>query len=590
MEALNNLKHIKNNWAPYKSWEQQQKNEEACIDVLKKISPASEQELNYAKNYGSTLINAVNIMDQVSINKSENALVSIRAAFSSAALLSGVVGAALGSVFSYFSKSYKNVPKTAAFVGYSITTLLSICVIDFLNAHYEKMATRIARFQTRNKELKDVKNFIVYSDAQITQAKQKAQNMDDVDDITQDSSFKESFNPIKTFKKSIATVKDLKKDYADYKKWHKAFVEEEKNKTQNFKNMEATQEQLEAAQKDRDKILKVIKRLEISSNNYEINTDLGIRTISVIASMFTIAGGLTLGWALGRLSKNAAKYSKKTAFLDYMSKLSVPAGILSMIFLAGPLVKIAKESARIGRHKEKTELLKDASNFIAFSDSQKNSVKDTASQEPEKKSAINTVAEDFCDITKIKKDFEDYNKYKNSQLKEELKLRAALKDIPVTQKQMEDAEKLQKQVFRAFETIDDKSESFVDDTDAAVESISRTITGTICTAANLLTLKLFGNKISAFTSNKKMPGFMEGLKLTRNLKLKDLALIFIAPFFVTRLLILGISVVGSEIKKKACKIGVMTAANDLHDPKNFIVRENKKKEPTNRVFKDFIKV
>ena len=103
MEALNNLKHIKNNWAPYKSWEQQQKNEEARIDVLKKISPASEQELNYAKNYGSTLINAVNIMDQVSINKSENALVSIRAAFSSAALLSGVVGAALGSVFSYFS-------------------------------------------------------------------------------------------------------------------------------------------------------------------------------------------------------------------------------------------------------------------------------------------------------------------------------------------------------------------------------------------------------------------------------------------------------------------------------------------------------
>lgn len=111
-----------------------------------------------------------------------------------------------------------------------------------------------------------------------------------------------------------------------------------------------------------------------------------------------------------------------------------------------------------------------------------------------------------------------------------MKLRAALKDIPVTQKQMEDAEKLQKQVFRAFETIDDKSESFVDDTDAAVESISRTITGTICTAANLLTLKLFGNKISAFTSNKKMPGFMEGLKLTRNLKLKDLALILLHRF------------------------------------------------------------
>ncbi len=590
MEALNNLKYIKNNWFLYKNWEQQQNNEDARITVLKRTMPPSVQELDYAKNYGSTLINAVNIMDQISINKSENALVSIRAAFSSAVTLSGLLGAVVGSLFSHFSKSYKNIPKIAAFVGYSITTLLSVCVIDFLNAHYEKMATRIARFHTRNNELKDVRNFIVYDDSQIAQANSKIKDMKDVDDITQDSSFKESLNPIKTFKKSIDTVKELKKDYSDYKKWHKDFAEAEKNKNLEFQNLNVSQEELELAQKDRDKILKTIKRLEISSNNYELNAELGIRTISVIGSLLTIAGGLTLGWGLGRLSKKLSKYSQNTAFLEYLSKLSVPAGILSMFLLSGPLVKIAKESARIGRYKEKTQLLNDASNFIAYTDSDKSKIQNIPQQNPEQISALNTVLKDFSDIAKIKKDFDDYNKYKNVQLKDELKLRKALKDIPVTQKQIDDAIKLQKQLFRAFETIDDKSESFVDDTDAAVESISRTVIGIMCTVANLLTLKIFGKKISSFTNNNKMPGFIEGLKLTRNLKLKDLGLIFIAPFFVTRLLILGVSVLCAEIKKKACKIGVMKAVDDLHNPKNFIVFDNNKDVSKNSVFADFIKV
>ena len=125
--------------------------------------------------------------------------------------------------------------------------------------------------------------------------------------------------------------------------------------------------------------------------------------------------------------------------------------------------------------------------------------------------------------------------------------------MPVSQKQLDDAKKLQFQLFKAFEKIDDKSESFVDDMSAAVDSLTNMCNGTICTLADLLTLKLFKNKILQHTQNKEMPGFVQGFKMMKNLRKRDLTLIFLAPFFVTRIMSFSLFVTLTSINSSSSR-------------------------------------
>ena len=180
------------------------------------------------------------------------------------------------------------------------------------------------------------------------------------------------------------------------------------------------------------------------------------------------------------------------------------------------------------------------------------------------------VLKDFKDIFNLKQEF------KKNRLEEELKLQKALKEVEISPQQLEDAKIFQKQVFTAFEKIDDKAESFVDDTNAALNSTKQIVAGVVCTAANIVTLCLFGKKLSKYTKNKEIPGFFEGLKLSKNLTMKELTGIFIAPFVATRLFLLAMDAISTEIKKKACKIGIMSAMKDLDDPRNFVVKSAQK--------------
>ena len=87
-----------------------------------------------------------------------------------------------------------------------------------------------------------------------------------------------------------------------------------------------------------------------------------------------------------------------------------------------------------------------------------------------------------------------------------------------------------------------------------------------------------------------MPGFVEGFKMMKNLRKRDLTLIFLAPFFVTRILVTLVTAIGVEVKKKACKIGIFAALKDLENPKNFLYDENQKMVEKIDTFRDFIKV
>ena len=153
--------------------------------------------------------------------------------------------------------------------------------------------------QTRKKEYVTV--YFLGTDAQSNNLFKTAQR-EVPEDITEDNTFKESFNPAKTYKKSLQTINELKNSYEEYKIWHKEYTKSEAKKHETFENTDYTPEELTEAQKAKDKILSAIKKLEISANNYEINADLAIHLVALASSCVGLIGGFLLSRSLGRLS------------------------------------------------------------------------------------------------------------------------------------------------------------------------------------------------------------------------------------------------------------------------------------------------
>ena len=78
MDAINNLRQVKNEWHNCSEWELEQQKSDARFEYLKKNINPNDKDISIFANRGKTLINAINTMDQISINKSENAMISIR--------------------------------------------------------------------------------------------------------------------------------------------------------------------------------------------------------------------------------------------------------------------------------------------------------------------------------------------------------------------------------------------------------------------------------------------------------------------------------------------------------------------------------
>ena len=72
MEFFNSIQQVKRNWQPYKTWQKQQEDKDSQRQELKNKYPKTKEELETASQYGRTLIDTINVMDQYSINKAED--------------------------------------------------------------------------------------------------------------------------------------------------------------------------------------------------------------------------------------------------------------------------------------------------------------------------------------------------------------------------------------------------------------------------------------------------------------------------------------------------------------------------------------
>lgn len=578
MEFFNSIQQIKTNWQPYKKWEAEQEDKEFQRQELYKKVPASKEDLEKASQYGRTLIDSINIMDQYSINKAEDVELATDAGLEFVGLGVGVAGLALGAVALKSPKvnkitnelsnkirdKYPLFPADGMIIksfileaGFILLSLITMPYFMVKAKFYQKEASRVARYQAREDELKDPKYFVIYDDEQIKEAKEIAKTMPDIVEKK-----KSKINPISNWNESIKSIKSILSSHKYYENWKQEHLSAQKQKFETLQSMNVSPEQLKNAKMDQDNLQRIIKKIETYSQNYLNNTEMATNVIAGSSLLTGYLGGKLVSLGVGLFQKLKI-ISPTSIFANNARKYSGGIGSLGMVMLAGTyVIKIQKEAAKIGRFKAKQELLKDPHNFITYSDEQLDSVKNLKAPRKTKKNPICKSYDSLKFFFQAIKDYKDYEKYQKTTGKEEQKLDKALLKINVSEKQLQDAKSLQKNAFMAFEKMDEMAQRYTDDMEAATD-IGKQYIGQ------------FTGVISGFYLIKNMLKQLEQAEKTHSdfVVMKAIKKSWI-PFALTGLIEIITEIQSNQLKKRAGRIGVMEAIQDLENPKLFVNNES----------------
>lgn len=558
MEFFNSIQQVKANWQPYKKWEAEQNDKEFQRQELYKRIPTSKEDLEKASQYGRTLVDSINIMDQYSINKAEDVETASKLALST---IEGAIMLGEGGLFflAYKTPQFKNYIQKLAkdqtkftLVSTLASLALPLLTMPFLTvkfASYEKEASRIARYQAREKELKNPKNFVIYDENQINEAKEIAKTLPDPVEKK-----KNDLNIFANYGDSLSSIKKLQEEHKNYLEWKQETLKKEKEKKDSLDSINTSPEQLQRAKKDQDNLLRTIRKIEISSQNYLANVEMACNVV--------LGSAILIGAATGGLISGAIKLLQKyklvpntSKIIDATKKYAPVIAPLALIFLTASYeTKIQKNAARVGRFKAKQELLNDPHNFITYTDEQLNSVKDLKAPIKEQKTGFNKLQDDINFFKNLRNDYKEYEKYQKTEGKDEQKLQEALKKIKASDKQINDAKDLQKNAFMAFEKMDEMTQRYVDDTEAATDIAKKYINTGVNIGGTLLAMYLTLKSKKLLKTSDKYQEF----------------LVNTLPILGMILLQIPVEIKSTQIEKQAGRIGTMKAMQDLEDPRYFV--------------------
>lgn len=569
VEILDSIRQIKTNAGPYKKWVKQQDDIEARRIKAYQLYPANQQELFNASGYGKAIVDSVNIMDDYSEKKAED----VEAATQSIAGFAPIAGLAAGGLGTIGLIKSKTVAKfvdnvitkspklgsvlssTILFGPAAVGVFSAIIASSIYATTLQKNASRIARFQARKTELKDPKNFVNYTPEQLEQARTIAGQMP-----LEQKKEHHPANPIANMGEVFTTIKSLIKDRKAYAQWKKenALIEQEDLK---LFNLNITPEQLAKAKADQDVIARVIKKIDIASQEYSENVEAATNTLVGT----TLAGGGFAGFIVSKAIKLLEKAKMIPANNPIVAKakmFAIPAvAIASLLTASVYAAKIQKEAARVGRYKAKNDLMADPHNFIYYSNEQLQSVQpdkqNNTSVNPVKK-FFNDIIDDIKFIASAKKDFKEYAQYKKSTALEEENLRKALRQVQVSPQQLEEASQLQGKVFKMFDKMDEMSQRYAEDVEAVTQILQQSVPQLFAWTTGITTAGLLTSKIG------------------KNLNPVSAAMLGVIPMMIP---VFAVEFFSTKVEKYASKIGLMKAIKDLEDPRHFVeYTEEQKKQ------------
>lgn len=563
MEFFDSIRQVKVNWQPYKQWEAKQGDKEFQRKELQKKVPTSKEDLQKASQYGRTLIDSINVMDQYSINKAEDVELVTDGGLQLLGLGVGIIGwigselilktrkaaAFLGKMPELKAEFAKRMLPAA---GVALPSLLVLPYFMVKSKAYQKEASRVARYQAREEELKDAKHFVVYNEDQIKEAEEIAKTLPEIPDKK-----KGGINPLTNWNESIKSIKTILSSHKDYENWKQEHVLAQKQKLEALESVSVSPEQIQDAKKDQDNLLRIIRKIETYSQNYLNNTEMATNIVTGSSLVTGYLGGKIVSLGLSALQKIKV-LSLKPQNLEIINGSSVLVGPLAMLAIAGTyMVKIQKEAARIGRYKAKQELLKDPNNFITYNDEQLDSVKKLKTPD-ENKGFITKIKDSFKFPIQMIKDLKEYEKYKKTTEKEEAKLDKALMQINVSDEQMKEAVSLQKNAFMAFEKLDEKAQRYTDDTEAATNIAKKYIE------------QIAGIGLGIFIAKNSFDYIEQVQKTKSEFSINKMLKKSWIPMLITGAIEILTEWQANKIKKQAGRIGVMEAIQDLEDPKLFV--------------------
>ena len=482
-QFFNSINEVRKNYTKYDDWEQVQADERAKKEYLAQNLEIPQDKIELTNKRAQTVVRATEIMDARSEDNCENmeqltGILSSIPIFGLAFAQIPLVNFADRKLTSKIKdkmkkideelkgktyadeqtkiklKEYSKLSEKAAKISRKVQTrgpfvmlglmLASTIGMILWSTTKQKEASRIGRYQAKQNELKGLENFVMYTPEQMEKAKEIAKKIPDEKERN-------------SIAKMIKELKDVAKDKKAYEQWLAAKDPQEIEKLKAL-NVNLSGESLQNAQEDKELIVDTVKEINIKAEEYSENLENAFDTLGTVSWLAAIP----LGFGINKLLK-AFKVSPK---INKLVSIAVPVITSLTISMTGTVEQ--KTASRIGRFKARQDIMKNPARLMYYSDEDMKKAENIKADK-QKQGLFDKLGDSFSFIGKYFKDKKAYNNYKKTTQKENEKLQKAFKEIEITDAQKAEAQNLQKNVFRAFDEIDEMSQRYSEDVEAGCD-------------------------------------------------------------------------------------------------------------------------
>lgn len=488
---------------------------------------------------GKVLIRAIDVMDEYSQKRAEDMEVATETAVGyglDAAIFGGAAaGAVIGNLkpVKNFLMKHFGKDKYTKYIGKglplgigALAGMIAAFPMYAWAAKAEVAASRRGRFEAMRKDLKNPKGFAVLTEAQIKEAEQKAQN------IVIDNGKKSPFSISNGFK----TLKEMATDSKEYRA-HKKQFDLELLEAEKHMNDEMTPEEILKAKKDQQLLTKLVEKIDIASQDYAENAELATQAL--------VVGTLGFGTLFNLLLSKALKAMKIKSEGKITAIAQIVAAIIPVI-LSIASAQIQKQASRVGRFKIKQDLLNNPSKLVYVADENIADLKDVNVIQDRKEGLFKFLAHAW-------ENNKEYNNYKKTTAKQEEKFYKAIETLELTPEQMKDAQTLQRNTFKTFNKVDEKSQKYSESIEALGQAIA-------------LPISLLFTGIGLVIGTKYLT---RGVKSNSKLEMASNFSKYLTAILLSILPSIGINAIITKEQKKASRIADMLAINEMSDYRHF---------------------
>lgn len=431
----------------------------------------------------------------------------------------------------------------------SIAGMIAAAPVISWAVKQEIFASKVGRHEAVNKELKSENQFAILNDEQLKEVQALSESVE----IKEET---EKQKPPTALKEAIATLKSLTSDNQEVKDYleeqNKLFEENKKN----F-NKPLSKEAVQTAKEEQEMITQIVEEIDTASQDYAEDVELGTNTFVASGALLGAAAGFAIRGIASLLAKAADKKANKLSgnilkILDGYKNLKEAGGLnlipvittfIAMIPVSIISTKLQKQASRVARFKVMQDFQNNPEKLMYVDDEKLDDIQATA---PNKKKE--NIFKFYLRALKENKEYEKYIK-ENGDKNKQLKL--AKNRITLSEKQKNDAKQLQENVFKTFNKIDDKSQTYSENTEALgqiVKEYGITITSI---AGSVLSMTQLGKALKNDSIDAKS-------------MIKALA-----PAFASMLPAVILDIFVTKEQKQSSRVAHMLAIEDLKDYRHF---------------------